>query len=378
MKTNLAPKHVKRIGESYLLWFENSNRYTMVSDRIFKLLHLYLESLNTEHYASEISSNSNFSKENALDLASNFDAFLTDINTNALKKPSLDYPLQKKEHLITRYYQIGRKTIQIDFESERLVQLLHPQLSHLATESLSENTTQFLVAQGNDNLLLYKNEACITTCSTENFHFLQGQFSLELINILYDKKEQDWLATLHASTICNDKEAILLIGDSGNGKSTFAAVLMAHGFDLLADDFTPLLSEDSQLYRFPNGISIKESAFEFITPLFPNFEKLEDYSKLSKQTKVKYIPPTTSFSDSTKGFSTNKIVLIKYDKNASTTLKKSTPELVLQTLIPDSWISPIPENALLFMNWVQKLSFYELTYSDTPLAIKKFESLFKI
>ena len=96
----------------------------------------------------------------------------------------------------------------------------------------------------------------------------------------------------------------------------------------------------------------------------------------NKNTKIKYIPPTTPFSDSKKKFSSNKIVLIKYDENTTTTLKKSTPELVLQTLIPDSWISPIPENALLFMNWVQKLSFYELTYSDTPLAIKKFESLF--
>ncbi|TRD23568.1 serine kinase [Palleronia caenipelagi] len=43
-------------------------------------------------------------------------------------------------------------------------------------------------------------------------------------------------ATLHASTVAVDGQAVLLTGPSGSGKSSLALALMARGATLIADD----------------------------------------------------------------------------------------------------------------------------------------------
>ena len=38
---------------------------------------------------------------------------------------------------------------------------------------------------------------------------------------------------------------------------------MANGFNVIADDFTPILREDFKTYCFPSAISIKEKSYSF-------------------------------------------------------------------------------------------------------------------
>ena len=97
---------------------------------------------------------------------------------------------------------------------------------------------------------------------------------MELLCLLTHKKEHDWLGTFHASTIANNKEAIMLIGASGRGKSTLSALLMANGFNLIADDFTPVLAKTQTIYNYPSAISIKEGAFKTLESYFQNFNNL--------------------------------------------------------------------------------------------------------
>ena len=95
---------------------------------------------------------------------------------------------------------------------------------------------------------------------------------MELICLISNTTEQDWLGTFHASTISNGKEAIMLIGDSGNGKSTLSTLLITNGFHLVADDLTPMLSENQHVYNFPAAVSIKQGAFDVLRPLIKNFD----------------------------------------------------------------------------------------------------------
>jgi len=199
---------------------------------------------------------------------------------------------------------------------------------------------------------------------------------MELLCVLHNKKEYDWLGTFHASTVSNGKEAIMLVGDSGNGKSTFCALLMNHGLDLIADDITPVLSNDQEVYRYPSAISIKQGAFEMLNSYFPFFNEFDNFESGTKKGMLKYIPPKQNFGDTIQHVPCTKIVYVKYNPKTSTTLTKSSADKVLQTLIPDSWISPQQKNAKQFLNWLENLNYYELSYSENNKAIDLFNQLF--
>jgi hypothetical protein len=58
-------------------------------------------------------------------------------------------------------------------------------------------------------------------------------------------------------------------------------------------------------------------------------------------------------------------------------LEKLPRDVAFQQLVPDSWISPIPENASLFLDWFLELPCYQLTYSDNVNMVETIEKLFQ-
>ena len=61
-----------------------------------------------------------------------------------------------------------------------------------------------------------------------------------IIECIYNKNEAEWMGVFHASAVNYNEENILILGDSGNGKSTSLALLQAQGFQCIADDFVPI------------------------------------------------------------------------------------------------------------------------------------------
>ena len=59
------------------------------------------------------------------------------------------------------------------------------------------------------------------------------------------------------------------------------------------------------------------------------------------------------------------MIFIKYDKGAVASLKKLSATKTLEFLIPDSWISPLKENVIPFLDWIEETPAYTLEYSDT-------------
>ena len=96
---------------------------------------------------------------------------------------------------------------------------------------------------------------------------MQGKFIMQLLCTIHDKEEKDWISTFHGSTITDGNSSILFVGESGKGKSTLCALLTANGFDLLADDVSPLLSHNKCIYHNPSAISIKEGAINVLQQL---------------------------------------------------------------------------------------------------------------
>ena len=376
MKAGLAPKHSQIINNDYVLWFDKSNSYVVISATAYQMLILYFESTNKETFILQLKKNFNIPIKKANAYFDEFSAFLDDLNKEANASNS-ELSIQNiPSPNISNYYAFGDSHILINFGSEKILQLIHPYLKHALVKDVKIAEDVFDIFYDNGLLHLLKNKTFIGSYEPANFHFLQGKFAMELVTSIYNNTESDWLATFHASTVCNDKEAIMIIGDSGNGKSTLSAVLMANGFDLLADDFTPMLAKNQQLYRFPSAISIKEGAFPIIENLFEGFDQTELQVSTSKHTSVKYLPPSTPFQSSQKHFECHKLVLVKYAPESKSELRECSSQRFLETFIPDSWISPKVEHSKQFLNWLKDLKFYELNYSDNEFAVKIFKELF--
>ncbi|OBX25508.1 hypothetical protein LX77_02544 [Gelidibacter algens] len=338
---------------------------------------VFLTTPNKASFIRHLQRHDHISPELAATYYTEISTLLNSVNTVTEKNTEIKTlpAVPKIENAV--HYAFGTTNLKINYGSLKLQNLIHPQYSHTAGDDNKTSNTVVDIFEKDNLSYLFINQAYIGQYSPSEYHLLQGQFSLQLINTLYNKTEADWIATFHASTVCNAKEAIMIIGASGNGKSTLSAVLMAHGFDLLADDFTPLLAETKELYRVPSGISIKEGAFEILEKLYPDFEQYPIYKSTSKAVPIKYIPPAQNFNSAVSHLPCTKIVYVNYDPTATSHLKAVPTEKILETLIPESWLSPLAPNAALFLEWLQELTCYELTYADNAVAVSKFSELFK-
>jgi len=75
----------------------------------------------------------------------------------------------------------------------------------------------------------------------------------------------------HAATVEKDGEAAVIVGDSGQGKSTLCAALVATGWRLLSDEFA-LIDSDGMLRAMPRPISLKNESIDVIREFAGDFE----------------------------------------------------------------------------------------------------------
>lgn len=378
MKNNLAPTYTQLIDHHYILWFEKPNNYIIINQELHNYFTQYFAAKNKLQFIKEIGFKEKL-KNGVLDaeaVYNDISLFIEDQNKPSSTNESVVQHFNNNNRNFKESYQIDKHAVEIYFSSEKVKQYIHPQLMHLCCSSNAKKTTVFDIYEESNTLFLFKNEVFIGSYELINYHLLQGRFTMELLCVLHNKKEHDWLGTFHASTVSNGKEAIMLVGDSGNGKSTFCAMLMASGFDLLADDITPVLSENKEVYHYPSAISIKQGAFEILNNYFSDFNKFNSFDSGTKKGMLKYIPPNQHYNNTKQHVPCTKIVYVKYNKNTKTALTEANSNKILQTLIPDSWVSPKQQNAQQFLSWLTSLSYYELNYSNNNKAMALFKKLF--
>ena len=107
-----------------------------------------------------------------------------------------------------------------------------------------------------------------------------------------------------------------------------------------------------------------------------NFESFKTHTSGPKKVNLKYIPTVSVGDISITNMPCRKIVFVKFDKTQSSELKSVSIEKILETLIPESWISPSEKHAILFLDWLKTVDCYMLNYSSNDFAITNFKALF--
>ena len=373
MKTTCIIKHIE---DKSLAWFEPENQYVVLE----KITGIVLEKIHKKTPLQAILKHLDKELDIPLDKAK---AFVSDVqqfyqkNTEAVPKEDAVgeeaiKPPGTFEYI--KYYEINDLVLKVEYASIVELELVHLKFTHLETKERSKASHTFRVFRQSQKIHLVVNNNFIGSWTAKEIHYFQGKFSMELIQALYQKKEAEWLGVFHASAVGKNGKCMLFLGDSGNGKSTSLALLQAHGFECIADDFVPVDAHNQDVYKFPAAISIKRNSIPVLLPYYPILDTSEEFHLKSLEKYVRYLPPVNQNSPTM--LPCHGFVFIKYDAKAPSSCTQISSVKAFEKIIPDSWLSPLAENAGRFLDWFGKQPCYELIYNDNAEMISEVHKLY--
>ena len=353
-----------------IIWFEKSNKYIIVDDFINNLI---LNKINSSLYPINRDLKSN--KINSSDLQhieNDLKELLKDCNTPRLKKQSKNNLKENRSLKFQSLFTFNNRTIKVEYENESLKELVEPKFIHL--KSNKKESLLFKILTKNKKLYLFKENLFLGEWDSSEMHEFQGKVSMELTSFFHNKKNEDWTAVFHGSTLYRDNNSLMLTGDSGSGKSSLSAILMANDYSLIADDFSPM-DINSIHYNFPSAISVKEGFFSTAERLFESFNQLRKYYINEIKGDVKYLPANNE-KNLILSANCSKIINVKFGKDLKNEIKQINKGVSLQKILPDAWISNEKKHAKSFIKWVKSSVFYDLTYNDDKKVLQMINNIF--
>lgn len=361
----------KQIEDKVIVWLSTTNQYIVVEPLVAEILEL-LEARKPEtEIVTFLTEHINIPSEEALSFIDDLKKFL--VTENSIKKSnSLEYNQKEYEHSI--FYQINQVIFKVSYQSDYELSLIHPKFAHLTITPQDSFDFSYKVYTENNSIHFFINQGFIGVWNLEESHYFQGKFSMKVIEHTHKFEEDKWMGIFHASAVSDGETAILFLGDSGNGKSTSLALLQASGFTCLADDFVPIHASSQFVHSFPSAISIKKNSVPILLPLYPELENKAEYHFQKLNKIVRYLPPNNSNYESYAPC--KKLVFIKYVPESDLVIEKISKIDAFQQLVPDSWLSPLKENAHSFLEWFNHSTCYQLIYSDNTKMIHTAQQLF--
>ena len=298
-------------------------------------------------------------------------------NTNPLREKTPEEPVLHipRSFRTKKYYSIHKAHFYIEYETEFLESEIHPAIAHLELEVAPTESKVFhyQLFEQEETLVFLKNKELIGRWPISEAHVLKGKVSMHVLIDIYQRPEAGWMGVFHASAVSNGKDSLLFLGDSGNGKSTSLALLHAHGYPCIADDFVPI-DNNQQVRSHPAAISIKKNSVPILLPHYPELKSSAEFHFKSLNKIVRYLPPKKIDYDLE--LPCKALIFIKYDANIELDVSPISSIKAFEQLVPDAWISHLAHNAQTFLDWFSKLPCYQLTYADTPKMIATVTQIF--
>jgi len=363
----------KKIEHKKIIWFQNSNSYLVLEPIVAYLI----EKINNNEQHTEIvdfiKNQLNIPKELAKKILRNVtDLYIQNTQEKIIDSFAETYVVPTSFYS-EKYYSINDFIFFIEFENEYLETQIHPPFAHLEIKEPSSYNFNYQLFENDDFIIFLKNTAKIGQWNKNESHIFQGKISMHILIDIYSIPEEKWMGVFHASAISNGKKSMLFLGDSGNGKSTSLAILNANGFNCIADDFVPVDSKKN-VYIYPAAISIKKNSISTLLPLYPALENSAEHHLKKSNKIVHYLPPKNI--DYSLKLKCKALVFIKYNPDIELEINLISQTDAFQQLVPDSWISPIKENAEIFLDCFLDLPCYQLTYSNNQKMIESVSKIF--
>lgn len=369
----------KKIGKSYLIWFQNSNLYFSLEEPAWFVFRRTIKRYKSETIAKECSDRYGLNFEESLKFVVEIKQRIYEMNRS--EKPAKYIEKYTEEINLHTYpvyskhcYDMQNRVIEFSFESPWLENFIHPLIKHLETNEESTNKSQFELFTYNERVYFRLDKILIGSWEKNESHLTKGRIFIELVNVLHDKSDADWLMTVHASAITNGHKTILFSAAPGSGKSTIAALLQTKGYKIVSDDFVPVERSSFKAYPFPIAMSVKEGSMDLLKPHYPELEN-NPLITLNPEKKIKYLPVDNQIMKMI--FPVKEFIFIKYDNTVDFSIEKIKPANAIKILFEEAWIPPQPENVEIFLDKILNISFYKLTYSNNKKALDAIRQLFE-
>jgi len=370
----------RKLGGVFLVWFQNSNSFVQFEEPAWFVMRRVAKRYKSETIANELSATYGFQFDESFSFVHEIRQAIVKMNSThgeaSLETEKWDeferfrYPSHS-----ARNYLFGRKFIYFSYHTSWLENYLHPLIRHFEAvigDRESDNFELFTV----DNKVVFRVNGKVEGCwATDESHLVKGLVFMFLINRIYDKTNDDWLMTVHASAITNGKKAILFSAPPGMGKTTMAGLLQAEGFRLISDDFVPVGRNSFCAYPFPMAMSVKTGAVAVLSEAFPALESLPQ-NTISPEKVVRYLPPINGFEGTNDVFPVNEFIFIEYNSSVDFLFEKLDSLEGIKLLLDQAWILPGADNAQQFLDIIPEKTFYKLTYSNNKKAIGEIVKLF--
>jgi hypothetical protein len=370
---------VRSVEEKKIIWFKPSNQYSLLELPAFEVIIRLLQGENTVLVSQWCSVFYQLPLPEAERFVREIGDMLAQQTTPDKASGSFnpENPFRLPSHYYSRrFYKAGSAVFAVDFESEDLEYMLHPKFAHLETAGNMLSDYHFSVFRHNGEYVLTVEEMIIGKWPIAEAHYFTGKFSMELLNRMYKKTDADWIGVFHASAISFKEQCVMFLGDSGSGKSTIAAILMSAGFNMVADDFVPVENCSGEVFHFPAAVSVKKKAVDLLSPQFPQLLEAKEYTYPGVGKTVRYLATPHNPLNAPFGFPCKALVYVKYQQGSGLILNEISKTEAFQYLVPDSWLSPLPENASKFLDWFLAMPCYRLTYSDNEKMVTAVRELF--
>ncbi|SMO99993.1 hypothetical protein SAMN06265173_1662 [Thalassovita litoralis] len=149
----------------------------------------------------------------------------------------------------------------------------------------AKHPTRHLIAQPDtDGFAIFRNGAAVS-----------GRIGLDAARFVLMREvaeatcgPQDVASVFHAGCVALNGQALLISGESGQGKSTLTFGLVAAGCAYLGDDHVPLCRDGRQIMSFPTSAGVKPGSWKL-----PEIRALQDRYGLTPRSPregVRYIP----------------------------------------------------------------------------------------
>ena len=375
------PHIKKKIGNAYLIWFQNTNSFVQLEETAWYVFRKTIQRYRPATLAKNFAIRYDISPENSLSYVNEILSEIEKLNHIIPAKNETGHiPDKLKGYQFKPYsihhYRFGNKVVPFVFETRNFEYYIHPLISHLEVESTVTEIPLFELFAFNGRIVFRQGGEIKGMWSYDETQFVKGKIFMQLINVMHNKTDAEWLMTVHASAITNQKKTILFSAPPGHGKTTMAALLQSRGYHLISDDFVPIDRNSFSAWPFPIAMSVKEGSMELLASIYPALEQ-KSLNYLSPEKSVRYFTSDPDFDSSKAVFPVREFVFIEYNTSVDFEWEKLDTATAIKLLLDQAWIVPMPDNAGILLEQIPRISFFKLTYSDNEKAIKAITDLFE-
>lgn len=364
---------VEKIDDTYIAWFHESNSWVLFEEPAGYILQLahsgkapgaitkkFSEKYGTSLFEAEKFTTHILSNIRELQTPSNH-AHVLNVDKHSAEEQA-NTPYSSKTYLFH-----GKK-VSIAYGTRLAEYYLHPLFTPFECENGSSGINFYYKIYGaGPGHKLFNLQTGEKLCYTD-FNRLKKRFFIQLANDLYSKSTGDWLSFIHGSAVSNHKNSIILSSACGSGKSTMAALMQTNGFNVDSDDFIPIDIESQQAHPFPAAISVKQGAFSLLSKYYKGFYDTPK-TEINAPKHIRYIPNSFAVTKPIKAKPVKAIVFIEYNPKQSCSIEHLPIGKALGIFHQEAWVSPNPEHARVFIDWVKQLRFFRLIYGINEKGI---------